>query len=98
MRRIRPRRPGFDTTVQRELIWDEYDRFLHSNSAGEDPEVTKRFGARHTAARTAVAHIEALQKIEGSNGEETHDNSSMVAQARAAMAQENVADEPEDDE
>lgn len=72
----------------------EYDNFAGSND--DDPERSKRFYARHNALRACVSHIQALQQIEGNPTEDRTDNTSaMVASARAALAQENAADESE---
>lgn len=73
----------------------EYDNFMGSND--DDPERAKRFYARHNAAKAAIAHADALQKIGGNSTQDgQHDSSVMVARARAALAQEGLPDEAED--
>lgn len=89
----RPRRQGNELAARRARVLTEYDNFMGSND--DDPERAKRFYARHNAARAAVNHAEALQKLEGSNTDDRDDPNAMVARARAALAQENAPDEPE---
>jgi hypothetical protein len=89
----RPRRPGRAVSARRTRVETEYDNFMGSND--DDPERAKRFYARHNAARAAINHIEALQKIEGGSTEDRDDPHAMVARARAALAQENAPDESE---
>jgi len=62
-----------------------YRRFLRA--APGAPEEPKEFGARHTAARTALAHLEQLLKILGEDaGEEARqDAEQLLASARADM-------------
>lgn len=45
------------------IVVEDYHRFLRSSGGGvEEP---KEFGARHAAARAALAHIEQLAKLIG---------------------------------
>ena len=97
MPRPRARRQSDDPSPRRARVETEYDNFMNSND--DDPERARRFSARHTAAKVALSHIEALQKIEGNPRDDTTDNSTaMVAHARAALAQENILDESEADD
>ena len=83
--------------ARRARVVTEYDNFMGSND--DDPERAKRFYARHNAAKAAVAHIDALQKLEGNPTDERNDDSSaMIARARAALAQENAPDDCEPDD
>ncbi len=89
----RPRRPGGAVSPRRARVETEYENFMGSND--DDPERAKRFLARHNAARAAINHIHALQQIEGGTTQDSDDPNAMVARARAALAQENAADESE---
>ncbi len=96
MARRRQRPQGFDTGRWQMRVATEYENFMNSND--DDPERAKRFYARHNAGKAAINHVEALKKIEGNPGTDTSENSgAMLARARAALAQENILDEPEAD-
>jgi hypothetical protein len=57
-------------------VLGEYWGFLRRTDAAGVPEEPKEFGARHTAARTALAHLEHLLKLTGEQPEEDTDRSS----------------------
>ncbi|GGC31962.1 hypothetical protein GCM10011504_07750 [Siccirubricoccus deserti] len=48
----------------------EYRGFLRQADATAAPEEAKEFGARHAAARSALAHLEQLLKLTGEKPEE----------------------------
>ena len=79
------------------LVWTDYDRLQRGND--DDPEQVRRFLARQNALKSALSHIEALQKLEGVPTPNPDDHSSSVlAAARAALAEDNAVDEPEADD
>lgn len=74
--------------------FSEYDNFAGSND--DDPERAKRFYARHNALKVCVGHAHALRQFEGAPAAESPgDRAALLAHARAALAQENILDEPE---
>jgi hypothetical protein len=53
----------------------EYWNFLRRADATGVPDEPKEFGARHAAARSALAHLEHLLKLTGEQPEEDTDRS-----------------------
>lgn len=56
-------------------VLGEYRGFLRRADAANAPEEPKEFGARHAAARSALAHLEQLLKLTGEQPEEDTDRS-----------------------
>ena len=80
-----------DFAIAQRLILDDYNRFLTAlPRTGEDAADPKAFAARHTSARTALAHLEQLQKLVcGGGGDDEAASGEVAGQldaARAAMA------------
>ena len=65
MRRRKPR--GVDSKLKGAvaLVTEDSVNFLHQ----EEPD-TKAFSARHTAAKTALTHLEQLMRVTGASDEE----------------------------
>ena len=62
--RRKPSMADADFAIAQRLILDDYNRFLTAlPRAGEDAADPKAFAARHTSARTALAHLEQLQRL-----------------------------------
>lgn len=84
-------RPSFGAELQEvvALILAEYRRFLLGGEAAEDG-AAKAFGARHTAGRAALAHLELALKLAGFGGAESEDAarrvSDSIAEWRARMS------------
>lgn len=94
-RRDKPGRLGFDAIGQARSVLDEYLIFLKSHA--DDLEQAKLFIARHNAARAALTHVDALMKLDAGERPGSQDESSaMLAQARAALAQDK-SENPQDD-
>jgi hypothetical protein len=90
---------GIDVGAQARNVFNEYLTFLRADGEADDPDRARAFLARHTAARAAITHIDALLKLDGGDPPDTQDQqNAMVAQARRALAgdrPENLSDEPE---
>jgi hypothetical protein len=82
-----------------EKVAEEYARFLRLDS--EDAEAaTKPFAARQAAAKSALAHLEALIKL-ADGGEDTAahvETALQLGAARAALAEDTSPDDPSPDE
>lgn len=62
--RRKPSMADADFAIAQRLILDDYNRFLTAlPRAEEDAADPKAFAARHTSARTALAHLEQLQRL-----------------------------------
>ncbi|MDB5413762.1 MAG: hypothetical protein JWR10_2097 [Rubritepida sp.] len=100
MKRRKPR--GFDIDLADAVpkVTAEYLAFLQTGhvDAEADP---KAFGARHTAAKTVLAHIEALIKLTGPPDDEAADRlgegEELLREMRYRMHQE-PEETPVDDE
>lgn len=77
-----------DLRARLDAAWSEYRTFM---DASPPPDDAKAFGARHTAAKGALGHMEALIKLtrwaeagamEAATGE---DAARLLSQARAAL-------------
>jgi hypothetical protein len=68
VRRRRP--PGFNLRLAETVreVTADYVSFLRG-PRGEEPEDAKAFGARHAAAKAALAHLEALIKLAAESDE-----------------------------
>jgi hypothetical protein len=78
------------------LVAEDYLRFL-SSADWQDPEAAKVFAARQAAAKSALAHLELLQKLAG-DPEEARES---VARCRALLlekAQEATRDDDGNEE
>ena len=87
--RRRPSMADADFAIAQRLILDDYNRFLTAlPRSGEDASDPKAFAGRHTAARTALAHLEQLQKLVCGGGDEAAagEITGQLDAARAAMA------------
>jgi len=94
VRRRRP--PGWDLDLHAlvRAVADEYAAFLHDAEA--DP---KSFGARHAAAKAALAHLESLMKLaEGGEAPAAEDVTQQLRSMRAAMAKESAPDDEDERE
>ena len=90
MRRRRPAEWDFDLHALVRAVAAEYAAFLRDAEA--DP---KPFGARQTAAKAGLAHLEAVMKLaEGGSASAAADVTEQLRAMRAAMAEE----PPPDDE
>jgi hypothetical protein len=90
---------GVDIAAQARHVFAEYLGFLHADIASQDPDHARAFLARHTAARAAITHIDALLKLDGGPPPNNHDQqTAMLTHARRALAgdrPENPSDETE---
>ena len=102
IRRRPPKAIHLDVGTQAQVIFAEYNAFLRADVMADDPDRARAFLARHTAARSAISHIDALLKLDGGDSPNTQDQqNAMVADARAALAgdrPENLSDDPEAEE
>lgn len=99
--RRKPSMADADYAIAERLILDDYNRFLTAlPKLGEDATDPKAFAGRHTAARTALAHLAQLQSVaRGEGGEEPATTGEILGQldaARAAMASLEKETEPDD--
>ncbi|HYI84426.1 MAG TPA: hypothetical protein VEX11_14600 [Acetobacteraceae bacterium] len=99
--RRKPSMADADYAIAERLILDDYNRFLTAlPRLGEDATDPESFAARHTAARTALAHLQQLQGVvRGEGGEEPAIAGEILGQldaARAAMASLEKEPEPDD--
>ena len=75
-------------------VAEEYAAFLRDAEA--DP---RSFGARHAAAKAALAHLESLMKLaQGGSAPAAEDVTQQLRSMRAAMAKEPTPDDDEDRE
>ena len=65
MRRRKPRGVDPKLTKAMAAVTEDYVKFLHE----EEPDC-KAFNARHTAAKTALTHLEQLMRMTGVSEEE----------------------------
>jgi hypothetical protein len=78
-----------------EEVAEDYVSFLRHSRL--DPDADPRtFGARHAAAKSALAHIEALMKLAGGGDAAGTEQALQLGAARAAIAKEPPLDD--DDE
>lgn len=95
-------RPTLDAELKEvpALILADYRQFLFGGAQAEDDGVSKAFGARHTAGRAALAHLELALKLAGGTENEaaakriSDDLATWRKQIPAAPKQE---PEPDDD-
>ena len=90
---------GVDIPAQARHVFAEYLGFLHADIGSQDPDHARSFLARHTAARAAITHIDALLKLDGGAPPNDHDQqTAMLTHARHALAgdrPENPSDDTE---
>ena len=90
--RRKPSMADADYAIAERLILDDYNRFLTAlPKLGEDGTDPTSFASRHTAARTALAHLQQLQSVV--RGEGVEESAAIAGEilgqldaARAAMA------------
>ena len=86
-RRRRQKGLGVDIAAQARRVFAEYLAFLHADIASQDPDHARAFLARHTAARAAITHIDALLKLDGGTAQNNQDqHTAMLTHARRALA------------
>ena len=79
-------------------VMADYEDFVTAHHAADDRADPKAFAARHTAARTALGHLEHLMKLLGDDGAEAEltDLAGRLADARrniAALPSEEAEDD-----
>lgn len=92
MRRRKPRGVDPKLTAARAKVTEEYVNFLHE----QEPD-TKAFSARHTAAKTALTHLEQLMRVTGTSDEEVQAGIDKYHDMLGDVRQE-IGATPEEDE
>jgi hypothetical protein len=95
MRRRRPRGATPQLADALPSVTEAYIKFVAESDHDADP---KAFAARHSAAKTALAHIEQLLKLSGENEEEGGQDPAALALGAAREEMAGAAREETDDE
>jgi hypothetical protein len=100
--RRRPKTSGLEIGRQVTSVFAEYLDFMRFNTERDDIDRARAFMARHTAARAAISHIDALLKLDAGSEPNVEDQQhTILAHARAALAEdrsENMSDDLEDED
>ena len=77
-----------DLAAAANLVFESYLDFLTAPVPPEERSESKAFAARHTAARTALAHLSDIEKRAESYGDEAQQQAigSILAEARMHLA------------
>jgi hypothetical protein len=77
-----------DLAAAANLVFDSYLDFLTAPVPPEERSDSKAFAARHTAGRTALAHLGDIEKRAESIGDETQQQAigAILAEARLQLA------------
>jgi hypothetical protein len=89
----------FDYAAAARLVLDSYLEFLNSPVPAAERGDSKAFAQRHAAARSALTHLEQIEKrAEGSGDEAQHRAvSDILAEARRHLAAESPDDKEDPD-
>lgn len=89
-RRREPSVRGPDLRTAMDVVAEGYLRFLQAGPEPATEDDTKAFAAHHAACRAALAHLGELVKLArqmGSEAPELEEATSMLVEARAALAE-----------
>lgn len=92
MRRRKPRGVASKLKGAVAVVTEDYVNFLHQ----EEPDI-KAFNARHTAAKTALTHLEQLMRVTGTSDEEVQAGIDKYHDMLGDVRQE-IGATPEEDE
>lgn len=93
MRRRKPRTPSLHLAEALPHVAGSYRRFV---AGAVDEGDTKAFNAHHTAAKTALSHLEQLMKLAGEGEDVTTDPAALaLGEARQEIDEEQEVPEDE---